>query len=241
MAIKPPISTISFYDEYTREQFVDEVVNNGGSLVIPGPVYVVHNIYDQSTGTGIFTSEQQAFLYVMSIVLEGSSFDNLNNRTVYKVANGVKITRIPSRKTILSIEVNVFGHEIIPITKYKEHFREIFDCWEEVHNNFVAAKHIDRAYCVFFKHPASNGKYEGCGASLMDIAKQPDKVNAAWLHWCVYESILPQALQDTVLDSQGVNVFKKVIMPKTYSIALAINQNSYDTYAGLNDVTVTLM
>ena len=93
MAIKPPISTISFYDEYTREQFVDEVVNNGGSLVIPGPVYVVHNIYDQSTCTVIFTSEQQAFSYVMSIVLGGSSFDNLNNSLDNRGLSGSWSTR----------------------------------------------------------------------------------------------------------------------------------------------------
>lgn len=232
--------TITFCNHDMREQYKKEVRNNGGAFTISDPLYVLRGGVHGSS-IDIYTSKQQALSTIIKNALFGSSFNSIDRITLYMAANGVKITRIPI-KTRFSIQLDIIGHEIVPISGMEPLLREILDSSKEIQNNFMNTKLTNESQCVFFQKPQDRDKKYG--ASFNDIAKQPDSVNKAWLHWCISNPLYPEELPDTVVDSHEVNVLQRVITPKTYNIVLAIKKNFYDTFSGyfqFDDITVNLL
>ena len=232
--------TISFCNHDMREQYNKEVRINSGSFTISDPLYVLR---DGVLGSSIYiyTSKQQAMSTIIRNALFGSSFNNIDRTTLYRAANGVKITRIPI-KTRFSIQLDILGHEIVPISDMEPLLRDILDSSKEIQNNFMNTKLTNESQCVFFQKPQDRDKKYG--ASFNDIAKQPDSVNKAWIHWCMSNPLYPEELPDTVVDSHEVNVFQRVITPKTYNIVLAIKKNFYDTFNGFyqfDNIVINLM
>lgn len=177
----------------------------------------------------------------MKDALLGSSFNSIDRITLYRAANGIKITRIP-RKTRFSIQLDILGHKIVPISDTEPFLRDIFDSSKEIQNNFMNTKLTNESQCVFFQTPQHRDKEYG--ASFNDIAKQPDSVNKAWIYWCMSNPLYPEELPDTVVNSHEVNVLQRVITPKTYNIVLAIKKNFYDTFNGFyqfDNIVINLM
>ena len=233
--------TITFCNHDMREQYNKEVRNNGGAFTISDPLYVLRGGVHGSS-IDIYTSKQQALSTIIKNALFSSSFNSIDRITLYRAANGVKITRIPI-KTRFSIQLDILGHEIVPISDMEPLLREILDSSKEIQNNFMNTKLTNESQCVFFQKPQDRDKKYG--ASFNDIAKQQYKVNMAWLHWCLKETdIRTRTLSDTILDAQGVNVLQDVLLPKVYRIALALLKDKNDTFSGyfqVDDVTVNLL
>ena len=235
-----PTGFISFY----KQEYMDQMTDSDGNIKIPGPLYV--KLIDDSymIFVEVYTSKQQVFSSIISASLGNKRFAGLDGITVYYATKGIEIARIPGKQEF-SIKLDIIGHYMVPIEDKMQFLRDIFDSSKEIQNNFEDAKRQGNSQCVFFKNPIYKGRDGGCGASLMDIAKQQYKVNMAWLHWCMKETdIRTRTLSDTILDAQGVNVLQDVLLPKVYRTALALLKDKNDTFSGyfqVEDVTVNLM
>ncbi len=228
---------------FCKQEYMDQMTDSDGNIKIPGPLYV-KLIDDFYIFVEVYTSKQQVFSSIVSASLGNKRFAGFDDVTVYYAAKGIEIARIPGKQES-SIKLDILDHYMVPIEDKEPFLRNIFDASKEIQNNFEDAKRLGNSHCVFFKNPIYKGRDEECGASLMDVAKQPDKVSMAWLHWCLKEmDIRTRMLSDTILDAQGVNVLQEVLLPKVYRMALTLLKDENDTFSGsfqVDDITVNLL